>query len=327
MKRYPLRLVLLFIVMAVLVVNVFYFSPHLRQHLPYYARLRTYAILLFRNPFCSFRHALNGLSVGVCMRDQYKVISPLCRILKKDEKGFELWETSKGPMWAQPNAEFEFMPGSHIVPALLAEQECNIYGTEKQGVRPGDIVLDCGASIGPFTKKALAAGAKLVVAIEPSPENIECLRRTFSNEINAGRVIVYPKGVWNQKDELSFKLEKLSVSDRIIQKPEEGDQNRIIHIPVTTIDNIVSELKLEKVDFIKMDIEGAEQKAMMGAQQTIVKNHPRMAIATEHTDNYIENAQRLSAIIQGFSKYCSECGQVEIRGNPGYVQPLVVFFY
>jgi len=120
-------------------------------------------------------------------------------------------------------------------------------------------------------------------------------------------------------------MENDSVGDHIIQEPEEVGQ--IIHIPVATIDNIVSEMKLEKVDFIKMDIEEAEQKALMGAKQTIATHHPRMAIATEHTSNWIENAQSASAIIRGISDYCFECGQVAILGNPGYVQPMVVFFY
>jgi FkbM family methyltransferase len=322
MIRYALRFILLFIVIAVLVLNVFYFFPRLRQHLPYYATLRTYAILLFRNPFCSFSHALKGLSVRDCQREQEKLISQSCRILKKDEKGFELWETSKGPLWAPPGSELEFFE-MYMIPKLLAEQECNEYGTEKQGVRPGDIVLDCGAHIGLYARKALADGAKMVVAIEPSPENIECLRRNLSKDINAGRVIVYPKGVWNREEEVSFKKETASGANHIMQESEGGDQ--IIHIPVTTIDKIVSELKLEKVDFIKMDIEGAEQNALTGAQQTIVKYHPRMAIATEHTLDPLKNAQRVSAIILGISDYCVECGHINITPG-GRVFPEVVFF-
>jgi hypothetical protein len=55
------------------------------------------------------------------------------------------------------------------------------------------------------------------------------------------------------------------------------------NVPVTTLDNVVfNELKLEKVDFIKMDIEGAEGMALDGAGETIRKFKPRLAIATEH---------------------------------------------
>jgi hypothetical protein len=44
----------------------------------------------------------------------------------------------------------------------------------------------------------------LVVAIEPSPANLECLRRNMSREIASGRVIVYPKGVWDREDVLAL---------------------------------------------------------------------------------------------------------------------------
>jgi hypothetical protein len=44
----------------------------------------------------------------------------------------------------------------------------------------------------------------------------------------------------------------------------------------------VSELRLPRVDFIKMDIEGAEQKALAGAAATLRAFRPRMALAAYH---------------------------------------------
>ena len=75
-----------------------------------------------------------------------------------------------------------------------------IYGTGARGVQPGDVVLDCGANIGIFSKTALASGARLVVAVEPAPDTLECLRRNLGREIAERRVIVYPKGVWDHDD-------------------------------------------------------------------------------------------------------------------------------
>jgi hypothetical protein len=74
----------------------------------------------------------------------------------------------------------------------------------------------------------------LVIAIEPVPQNLECIRRNFRTEIESGRVVVYPK--------------------------------------------LVGEWKLERVDFIKMDIEGSEPKALLGAQQTITRYKPRLEV-------------------------------------------------
>ena len=50
--------------------------------------------------------------------------------------------------------------------------------------------------------KAAASGARTIVAVEPAPDNIECLRRNFADEIRAGRVIVYPKGAWDKESTL-----------------------------------------------------------------------------------------------------------------------------
>ena len=134
-------------------------------------------------------------------------------------------------------------------------------------VRPGDVVLDCGANIGVFVREALDAGAKTVVAIEPAPENIECLRRNFKSDIDAGRVIVYPKGVWDKDDFLTLHVDDHnSAADSFVINPKdshESDQK----LPLTTIDKLVAELNLQSVDFIKMDIEGAEVKALKGGRR------------------------------------------------------------
>lgn len=58
-------------------------------------------------------------------------------------------------------------------------------------------------------------------------------------------------------------------------------------MPLTTIDRIVDELHLQRVDLIKMDIEGSEKPALQGAARTIRRFNPRLTIATEHNaDDY-----------------------------------------
>ena len=59
--------------------------------------------------------------------------------------------------------------GVKVLAILLAQQDRDIYGDDRLGVRQGDIVFDCGAHMGVYTRKALSAGAKLVVAVEPTP--------------------------------------------------------------------------------------------------------------------------------------------------------------
>ena len=49
-------------------------------------------------------------------------------------------------------------------------------------------------------------------------------------------------------------------------------------VPLTTIDKMVTELNLQRVDVIEMDIEGAERQVLTGTRATIAQFTPRMAI-------------------------------------------------
>ncbi len=196
-----------------------------------------------------------------------------CHIVERDEHGFVRWETPHGPFWMPEGSADALIED-------LAEQERDIYSYREATVRAGDIVLDCGANVGVYTRKALNAGAGLVVAIEPAPENLECLRRNFSKQIAGGRVVVFPKGVWDRDDILKLNVDPTnSAGDSFVKNVGNGG---FIQVPLTTIDKLVAELSLPRVDFIKMDIEGAEQRAIAGARGTIVKYRPRMALCVYH---------------------------------------------
>src|SRR5262249_14941466 len=112
--------------------------------------------------------------------------------LVKDEGEIQLWDTPRGPFW-MPAASAKMMS------IVLAEQEEEIYGKGERAVRRGDIVIDCGADIGTFTRSALNRGAGIVVAVEPDPVKAPCLRRNFAKEVEEGRVILVHKGVWNEE--------------------------------------------------------------------------------------------------------------------------------
>ena len=95
-----------------------------------------------------------------------------------------------------------------------------------------------------------------------------------------GRVIVYPKGVWNKDDVLYIRKPGRTWGNSVSKKKISEDGERAY---LTTIDKIVAELKLSQVDFIKLDIEGSERYALKGAAATIARFKPRMAIAAYHT--------------------------------------------
>jgi len=188
----------------------------------------------------------------------------------RNEDGLTLWQTLRGPFWTAERDKLGFVP-------LISEQELRIYGK----MRPGDIVLDAGANIGDFTRAALEDGASLVVAIEIAPDTLKALRRNMQAEIASGRVIVYPKGVWDSDSELTLltSTELASGVDTVV--PDGAARKEGVRVPLTTIDKIVQELQLPRVDFIKLDVEGAEVRAVVGAREVIRRFHPRLAFDSE----------------------------------------------
>jgi len=233
------------------------------------------------------------------------------RLVRREEGGLSLWETPDGLLWCPARSEW----GLALV---LAEQAVDVYGEDGYRVRPGDIVLDCGADVGVFARTALKAGAERVVAIEVVPDDVECLRRTFEGEIQAGRLIVYPKGVWDREGSLSVYLE--GGADTLL--PPNVGARPGPEVPLTTIDRIVEELGLARVDFIKMDIEGAEERALAGARQTLARFKPRLAIATEHRPRQAESVT--AAVLAARPDYESKVGYCIDRR--WWVEPLIMHY-
>lgn len=235
--------------------------------------------------------------------------------LVAERDGLELWDTPHGQYWVPKGNRY-------VLPFNLAEMESHIYGSGEHFVSPGDIVLDCGASDGDFSHEALNAGAKLVVAIEISPASVECLRRNLAKEIAQGRAIVYPKGVWNKDDTLPLNVadQNFAANSVVLHAP---GAHSTFQAQLTTIDKIVAELALPRVDFIKMDIEGAEVNALQGARETLRRFRPRLAIATEHKpDDEVAIPNAVRAINSDYRAECGYCAQ-----SNGHIRPEAMYFY
>ena len=250
-----------------------------------------------RSPNCPFSRAIHVQDEAEVHLATVERLKQGSRIARKED-GLALWETPNGSFW---------IPEEHEIFWVLAEQEGNIYGSGETGVQPGDVVLDCGASIGLFTHKALDLGASVVLAIDPAPESLKALRRNSPAEIEQGKVVVVEKGVWDREGVLPFD----SLSHRVANEGFVGED--AFEIQLTTIDKLVDELGLASVDFIKMDIEGAEQKALAGAKTTLAKHKPRLAIAAYHLD---DDQARIPEIVKqarpDYQMECGRCGEREM---------------
>ena len=267
-----------------------------------------------RSPVCPHTAVLAGARQGMLRPPVEKQLRAESRLVEEGAE-LQLWATPAGPFWVPKGS-------AQALPTLLAQQETRIYGGPDRGVRPGDAVIDCGAHVGVYVRTALDAGAKIVVAVEPAPHNIESLRRNFPEEIAAGQVVVYPKGVWDREETLPLYSDPAnSAGDSFIIQ----GRNDVVtaNIQLTTIDKRIDELGLPKVDLIKMDIKGAAERALKGAVNTLRRDHPRLILSTEEPE---DDAAAIVSLVEGFGfDYQMSCGACAVDTDYS-VKPVVLFF-
>ena len=207
---------------------------------------------------------------------------------------YEQFETDLGNFWIAEGGEKSEDKGEKPEEAGAEGQgslawllfEVNVYESyqgHEDTVLPGDTVVDAGAHVGVYTRYALKRGAARVISIEPDPTNIVAFERNFADEIASGKVILIKAGVWNEESDLQLQIHD-HISTRATLFSMEGIDHSIT-VPVRPLDDMVDDLKLDRVDFIKMDIEGAERQALEGARRTIARFRPRMAICTYHMED------------------------------------------
>jgi FkbM family methyltransferase len=136
-------------------------------------------------------------------------------------------------------------------------------------IRDGDIVVDCGAHVGMFTIKA-AKKASLVISIEPAKENLSCLLENVRRHRLKKNVIVVGKALSDRTGSEYLWVGKRSGTSQLafISKPPEPVKGRM-EVEVDTLDNIVSQLKVPRIDLLKVDVEGAELEVLKGAEESL----------------------------------------------------------
>jgi FkbM family methyltransferase len=209
-----------------------------------------------------------------------------------------LWDTALGPFWGRDS-------DGHVlywtVQAIVFER-----GREHPHatIQANDVVFDVGSHVGAFTRYCLRRGARLVVAIEPEPINAECFRKNFQNELREGRVILVDAAVSDNGGTLQLSMgdDARSWSFSALPVLQAAGASKVT-VRTTTIDAIVEELNLSRVDFIKMNIEGSERPAIQGARRTIARFTPRMEISVHHLKDDLE---KVPALVHGIQpKYAT----------------------
>ena len=167
----------------------------------------------------------------------------------------------------------------------------------KYQLKSGDFVVDGGAFDGFFTFYAakIVGNKGKVIAFEPDIINYKNLiEQKIKNKFK--NVIIINKGLWSE--EKILKLSTRSSDDNMEASFFSGvEDNNTIDVPVAKLDDELKKLGIEKVDFIKMDIEGAEIEAVKGAKNLLTNYSINLAIASYHIVNGEKTCYKLEELL------------------------------
>lgn len=166
---------------------------------------------------------------------------------------------------------------------LYRQYIINIYDNKRDfKLSEGDTIVDAGTHIGVFTIKASRAVGNegKVIAIEPDPNNLEFLRENIKiNQLK--NVIVMPKAICSKKGKSKLYLSERFAEHSLFSLGISSDKS--IEVETDTLDNMLRELGIKRVNFVKMNIEGAELEALQGMEETLKDNDTiRVVIAAHH---------------------------------------------
>jgi len=162
--------------------------------------------------------------------------------------------------------------------------------------RPNDVVIDVGANIGYFTIYASRKVGKdgLVIALEPMDEAYNCLMKNIRlNRLN--NVKPFKLALWSSETTLRLyrtkgyftsAISKVDVFKNLIQQ-KKLELIKEYEIKAIKLDDLIKNINLSKVDWIKIDVDGSEYEVILGSMNTLKRFKPKLI--TEIHDQEIGN--------------------------------------
>lgn len=172
-------------------------------------------------------------------------------------------------------------------------------------IKKGDIVIDCGANVGFYTNfiRSIVGNEGFVHAFEPVPNTFKKLSTNTKKYISINNYTLNNLGLYKKIGSLTAYIPDsidghASINNHISEW--KADSIEEVSIKLTTLDTYFSEKKLKKIDFIKMDIEGAEIEALKGGKQTLSEHYPTLHL--EVNSQLLKNFKQEPADLLDFLK-------------------------
>lgn len=206
-----------------------------------------------------------------------------------------------------------FISGSSLKPTNISNDEyvaMNLlallhsegpYENTHVKIEEGDIILDVGANIGVFSLFCINKKPKRIYAFEPQKSVIGILEKNLSLNNVCDLIEIIPLGLSDKTDRYRLYYSNMGhVASSIAM--ERNFSNEYEEISCIELDTWVRNNNIQRIDFIKADIEGAERRMLRGATFVLRNFQPKLAICTYH---YHDDHKVLEEII--------------LKANPNYI--------
>jgi FkbM family methyltransferase len=185
------------------------------------------------------------------------------------------------PILQGPLRGKKWIVGSQRHAFWLGSYEAHMQKLIACEVKKDAVFYDVGANVGFYSLLASTlVGPGKVFAFEPLPANVVHLYKHLA--LNAAKnVEVFELAICDRVGDAFFEQEGTGAMGRLQDKGN-------LRVGITTLDSLLQERKLPPPDYIKMDIEGAETKALIGATLCFQRYKPVLFLATHGREIYKE---------------------------------------
>jgi FkbM family methyltransferase len=161
----------------------------------------------------------------------------------------------------------------------------------RRELRPGDVVVDIGAHVGVHALTAAAhlrrLGGGTVVAFEPARDSAAKLRAAARNRVE---VTVIQAALGAEPGTAELRADPAYDPFDAGVRSLHGQGARVQTVPVTTFDTWADETRLDRLDLVKLDVEGAELAALQGLAASLRRLRPRLLVV-EVKQRILDRAQ------------------------------------
>jgi len=169
--------------------------------------------------------------------------------------------------------------GGHFLTGLIMDIfVCNQYDLSEQNVR-GKVIVDAGASLGVFSILCASLGARKVYAFEPVKGTYDLLKKNIAANNLQGTILPINMALGQERFTAQIRSDYSGDASASLVLKKDGGAAKSQDVQVVPLDEF---LKGERVDLVKMDVEGFEKNVILGAKETIRAYKPILTLSAYH---------------------------------------------